>query len=62
MMLRHSCLEVRVLPKDERQKLLKKAGVKSSIDVTRPLVIKAEIYLLLYHLRILHMWKNTTHT
>ena len=46
-------MEVKALPSDERQALLKEAGVTTLIDATQSLAIKAELALPLYHLRIL---------
>ena len=46
-------MEVKALPSDERQALLKEAGVTTSIDATQSLAIKAELALPWYRLRIL---------
>ena len=51
-------LEVRALPMDERQKLLAEAGVKTSIDATQSLAIKAELAIPWYRLRI-RKWLNS---
>ena len=47
------CLEVKALPEEERQSLLKEAGVTSTLDATQSLAIKSELSLPWYRLRIL---------
>ncbi len=46
-------LEVRALPKDQRQKLLTDAGVGVAIDATQALAIKADLAIPWYRLRVL---------
>ena len=46
-------LEVRALPKQERQEILSKAGVRMEIDETQALAIKADLSIPWYRLRIL---------
>ena len=47
------CLEVKSLSTNDRQDLLKGAGVTTALDATQSLAIKADLSLPWYRLRIL---------
>ena len=47
------CVEIRTLHKEERQALLREAGIKSCLSATESLAIKAELALPWYRLRVL---------
>ena len=46
-------VEVRVIPKEERQKLLSEAGVGVEMSASQALAIKADLAIPWYHLRVL---------
>ena len=50
------CLEMKALPKDEKQKLQREAGVINTLHATQSLVIKSEFALPWY--RILRTKEN----
>ena len=62
-------MELKALPSEERQKLLREAGVAVEIDATQALVIKADLSIPWYRLRILrrlitmvHCYAQNTYT
>ena len=54
-------LEVRALPKQERQEILSKAGVRMEIEETQALAIKADLSIPWYRLRILRRLITSTY-
>ena len=54
-------LEVRALPKQERQEILSKAGVIMEIEETQALAIKADLSIPWYRLRILRRLITSTY-
>ena len=53
-------LEVRALSKEDRQKLLEKAGFGVEMDATQVLAIKADLAIPWYRLRILRRYMYVT--
>ena len=51
-------LEVKAMPKEDRQKLLEEAGFGVEMDATQVLAIKADLAIPWYRLRILRRYMN----